>query len=1157
MSYRELFGVLEGLRGSEKSSFADQSRSRKDMAKRKREERSGQPTTKSKKAAKKGSSKEEAKEKVEDQPSTSTAVSNEPMSAAGSDSIAPTTFPGLHQAPMESDSDSDSDYQPPDTLSESEDEESGEEEIGDEESGDEEGSEENMSGSDQQPQQPSGEQSLSQANQRSSGSQKRVLDPNSDDDPEEANSSDEEYPTDEFGWTRRLTKVKKHKFKGRALYGPTFNSENYQEIDFFYEFFPLLLILRVVDWTNVKLNAAGKPPTSAAEVKAWLGLRLVMSLSKASSTGKYWSSERGWKNDLVISTMKKNRFEELSQYLACHNPETSPDDWPQTTSEERGRRYTYMKEHPVYPVQELWDIVASNCRTKWNPLADLAIDEAMIKYKGFKATAQKVFMPLKPIRSGFKVYSLAESATGFMLFFEVHPRAPHRMLDTSLSICRHFTGKYHHIYCDKLYTSVPFARELLEKRTYLTGAISMNARGLPADLSPNPNKNPSNYQSIKKMKKTPRGTFYVRQNGKLTYTLWRDSSVMSILSTGHNGFRSATDFLTRTYKDENERVRTSKQVRAPPAAISYTSCMGGVDRADQLRANYTITRKSQKWWMQLLYFIIDVSRVNAFISYKVSSSTFDPEEPLEPHADFIMELAKQLIDGYSGGSTTRRQNTAAAPVPARHAAGHKCIRMPTKWPKQCVWCKHTNATTPAGKLRVTRTGCNLCMVHLCKVGCFASSPHLIEVRERIRVNGKPLDYDKFASYFSEVFGHLEETKEAFGGEMPLYNRILCVLGFYTFLKEKVDVAVIEVGLGGEYDVTNFIHEPIVTGISSLGMDHITSLGDTIAKIAWHKAGILKPGRPAFTVPQPEDAMKVILDRAKEIGDTHPPSKKLKVAEEESKSDLSNGSSLGMTTSEPLVLPDEFISGLRECYWPGRSQTIVQDNVTYYVDGAHTRRSIESCVEWFLEASDKEAAALNGSTVKMLVFNLKAQKYKPSLIRPLLGCNFVGAAFCPSYIYEGDNPGDLTFAYKARDIELRKSQDIKQKFEDFQATLRKTSCDAPSETTLREATAEEGNMNNSNQSTQKDVEKQVLNLDSSNLPMKNPTKVVKCVALPSISCALRWASAGKDNTMGLPGEDTFPIPEAALKADRIQVLVTGSLYLVGGALTLLDPGLATK
>ena len=76
----------------------------------------------------------------------------------------------------------------------------------------------------------------------------------------------------------------------------------------------------------------------------------------------------------------------------------------------------------------------------------------------------------------------------------------------------------------------------------------------------------------------------------------------------------------------------------------------------------------------------------------------------------------------------------------------------------------------------------------------------------------------------------------------MYFRYLTLLSFHIFLQEKVDAVVLEVGMGGTYDATNVVVEPVVCGITSLGLDHVAVLGDTIEKIAWHKAGIIKVGK---------------------------------------------------------------------------------------------------------------------------------------------------------------------------------------------------------------------------------------------------------------------------------------------------------------------------
>lgn len=134
------------------------------------------------------------------------------------------------------------------------------------------------------------------------------------------------------------------------------------------------------------------------------------------------------------------------------------------------------------------------------------------------------------------------------------------------------------------------------------------------------------------------------------------------------------------------------------------------------------------------------------------------------------------------------------------------------------------------------------------------------MRERVRINGEPLSEDKFAKYAQDVWERLENTKpEALAlnesedardllratrehPDKPTYFRFLTLLAFHAFLQENVDVVVLEVGVGGEYDSTNVIEKPVVCGITALGLDHVSVLGDTIDKIAWHKAGIIKVSR---------------------------------------------------------------------------------------------------------------------------------------------------------------------------------------------------------------------------------------------------------------------------------------------------------------------------
>ncbi|MDR1744007.1 MAG: bifunctional folylpolyglutamate synthase/dihydrofolate synthase [Dysgonamonadaceae bacterium] len=121
-----------------------------------------------------------------------------------------------------------------------------------------------------------------------------------------------------------------------------------------------------------------------------------------------------------------------------------------------------------------------------------------------------------------------------------------------------------------------------------------------------------------------------------------------------------------------------------------------------------------------------------------------------------------------------------------------------------------------------------------RVGLY-TSPHLIDFRERIRVNGKMIS-ERY------VVDFVEEHREIFEPVEPSFFELTMEMAFCYFADEKVDVAVVEVGLGGRLDSTNII-SPDLSIITNIGFDHTQYLGDTLAKIAFEKAGIIKPGVP--------------------------------------------------------------------------------------------------------------------------------------------------------------------------------------------------------------------------------------------------------------------------------------------------------------------------
>lgn len=142
-----------------------------------------------------------------------------------------------------------------------------------------------------------------------------------------------------------------------------------------------------------------------------------------------------------------------------------------------------------------------------------------------------------------------------------------------------------------------------------------------------------------------------------------------------------------------------------------------------------------------------------------------------------------------------------------------------------------------------------------KVGLY-TSPHLVDFRERISINGKMISKE-------EIVEFVEKYKEDFEKIEPSFFEWTVGLAFYYFAKEEVDVAVIEVGLGGRLDSTNII-TPVVSLITNISYDHMNLLGDTLQKIAAEKAGIIKPKVPVVVSEHQTDIYPVFVAKANEV-----------------------------------------------------------------------------------------------------------------------------------------------------------------------------------------------------------------------------------------------------------------------------------------------------
>ncbi|KAI0178946.1 FolC bifunctional protein [Hypoxylon sp. FL1284] len=401
-----------------------------------------------------------------------------------------------------------------------------------------------------------------------------------------------------------------------------------------------------------------------------------------------------------------------------------------------------------------------------------------------------------------------------------------------------------------------------------------------------------------------------------------------------------------------------------------------------------------------------------------------------------------------------------------------------------------------------------------KLGLF-TSPHLIAVRERIKVNGDSVSEELFARYFFEVWDKLGEAEEREGQKVvdqrldipmptrPVYSRYLTLMSYHLFFQEGIDCAVYETGIGGEFDATNIVENPVASGISTLGIDHVFALGNTIDKIAWHKAGIMKTGSPAFTIEQLPEATEILQKRAKQKGvalkilDVDPRLEGVKIRPDAlfQKKNASLGIALAEAalrkldpniSLDPSRLPQQFVDGLEQVVWRGRCEVKAEGPIIWHIDGAHTVDSLKMATRWFAGGCAQKTGP------KALIFNQQGREEAVHFLGGMLSTlkaqgqgPFEHVVFCTNVTYAetGYKRDFVNYQYDPAAVKALTAQ---RAFADKWSSL-------------------------------------------------DPS--AKVVVLPTIEDAINHVREVGKTSVG--------------QEETVQALITGSLHLVGGALSILE------
>lgn len=274
-----------------------------------------------------------------------------------------------------------------------------------------------------------------------------------------------------------------------------------------------------------------------------------------------------------------------------------------------------------------------------------------------------------------------------------------------------------------------------------------------------------------------------------------------------------------------------------------------------------------------------------------------------------------------------------------------------------------------------------------RVGLY-TSPHLVKFAERIRIDGAPIEDAVLEHHLRHVLDRHPSLT---------FFEVATLAAFRAFDEAQIDLAILEVGLGGRLDATNVVRRPLATAVTTIGYDHTEWLGETIEAIAGEKAGILKPGVPVTTGPLPRAAMQVVEERATGLlwrvgseivheahGDhliVRGPERSISVTprllgeHQRDNAAIAIGLSWLLRAEDPsLGLEDPAIArGVATVEWPGRLETIDTPEGRVLLDGAHNEQGARAL-----------GAAVDalGAGDRALVFGAMADKAWGTMVREL-------------------------------------------------------------------------------------------------------------------------------------------------------------------------------
>lgn len=498
-------------------------------------------------------------------------------------------------------------------------------------------------------------------------------------------------------------------------------------IIFFEMFFDTEAIAMIVDQTNLYASQSQDQnwePVSAAEIKAFLGMLIQMGIHKLPCIEDYWSSDPLLQVIEIAETMTLKRFQKIMKYLHLNDNSQMPNR-------------TDDNYDKLYKIRPLVEHINKKCQANAKNTHSQSIDECMIKFKG--RSTLKQYMPMKPIKRGFKVWARADSLTGYLYQFQVYTGKTENVesglgSNVVMRLCQSFINENYmgHIAFDNFFSSPALLQNLYDKGIYATATVRNDRQDMPLlvkkpKVTGNKEVDEKIAKAVKdanhKTKKLKRGEWKWRVKENVGFIIWKDNKLVSVLSTAFHPKQKTS--CGRTQSDGSK-----KTFDCPLSITEYTKRMGGVDRFDQKRTPYAVGRKSSKWWKRIFYFLIDAAITNAYILY----SSNKRNHSILTQKQFRLILSRELV----ANATFRKRSFISMPKFAskksksaqteQNASRQKKVfgvpeeirfsEVGQHWPEEITTYRRCRLCSSAHNNRRSKIQCDRCLVPLCAVPCF-------------------------------------------------------------------------------------------------------------------------------------------------------------------------------------------------------------------------------------------------------------------------------------------------------------------------------------------------------------------------------------------------------------------------------------------------------